>query len=209
MHLKRTSAPKSWPIARKGTKYLASPSHAKKHGIPLIIMMRDILKIVRNKKEAKQILNQKKIKVNDKIVKDEKFPLVLFDKLEIGNEIYQIIINENKKFEAKKVKSLETKTVKIIGKKILKKGKVQINLNDGRNIITNDEFNTGDSLVVNLKGKNIEKVLHMQAGAEVYILAGKHIGKQGKIAKIDEKNNLAELAGKDKINVKLNNLIAI
>lgn len=205
MHLKRTSAPKSWPIARKGTKYLVSPSHAKKHGIPLIIMIRDVLKIVRNKKESKQIL--KKIKVNGKVVRDGKFPLILFDKLEVGNEIYQIIINENKKFEAKKIKSLETKTVKIIDKKILKKGKVQINLNDGRNIITKDKFKVGDSLVINLKGKNIEKVLPLKQGAEVYILRGRHMGKQGKIAKIE--NNLAELAGKEKINVKLNNLIAI
>ncbi len=209
MHLKRTKAEKTWPIPRKGSVYLAKPSHAKKHGIALIIMIRDVLEIVKSKKEAKKILNQGKIKINNKAIRDEKYPLLIFDKLEIGGKIYQIIISENKKFEAREVKNLETKTAKIINKKILKSGKIQINLSDGRNITSKEKLKTGDSLVLNLKDNKIEKILQLKEGADIYVTGGKHLGKMGKIEKIDAKNGLAEVKSKDKINIKLDNLMVI
>ena len=208
MHLRRSSAPKTWPVARKGKKYLVIPSHSKKNAIPLLIVLRDILKIVKNRKEAKQIIHLKKVKLNNKIIEDEKQALLVFDKLEVGNEIYQVMINENKKFEARKIKNLDKKTAKIIGKKILKGKKIQVNLNDGRNFISKENLKVGDSAVIDLNGNKLEKTISLKEGAEVFVLEGKHLGKQGKIEKIT--GELAEIkTSKEKINVNLKNLMAI
>jgi len=211
MYLKRNKVPKTWPIPRKGRKYLVVPSHNKKQAIPLLIVLREMLKIVKNKKEAKKILNQNLIKINNKPVKDVRYPLLLLDKLEIGKKVYQIIINEKKKFEVKEVKNFDSKIAKIINKKILDKGRVQVNLNDGRNFIIKEninKFKTQDSVLINLKENKIEKIIPLKQGSEVIVTGGKHLGKTGKIEKINEK--LSEIKTKEgKINVNLKNLIAI
>jgi small subunit ribosomal protein S4e len=69
MHLKRNQASKRWPIPRKGTKYVAVPLHNKHNSIPIVIVLRDLLKIGKSKKEIKKILLENKIKINGKIIK--------------------------------------------------------------------------------------------------------------------------------------------
>jgi len=60
MHLKRQKIPNSWPIERKGTKYIVRPSNGIKNSIPLLILMRDMLKIATTRKEVKTSINLKK-----------------------------------------------------------------------------------------------------------------------------------------------------
>lgn len=207
MHLKRSLAPKSWPIPRKGTKYIIVPSHNKRKGIPILVILRDMLKIARNRKEVKKILNGKKAKVNGKLVRDEKFPLVLFDILEIAGKSYKLIL-ENKKFRLEETKDKE-KIVKIIGKKILSGKKMQINLNDGRNYIVKENYKVNDSLVINFEGKIVKK-RELKDGAKVVIISGKHIGEEGKIERIDEnKIALIKLKETNKINLSLDRIMAM
>lgn len=207
MHLKRNNAPKTWPVERKGSVYLVVPSHGKKEGIPLLIVMREILKIVKNTKEAEKILHNKKVKINNRLARNVKLPLMMFDKLEIGDKIYQIIINKNRKFDAKEVKSLDTKIVKIINKKILKKGTTQINLSDGRNFLSEEKLKIGDSAVINLTNNKIEKILPLKENAEVVVIGGRHIGKTGQIKKINKK--LAIVKADVELNINLDNLMVI
>jgi len=93
MYLKRNKIPKTWPLKRKGTKYLVRTSHDLKNSIPLMIVLRDILKLTTTKKETKKILNLQKVKINNKLIKNEKFPLSIFDNLKLENkkiELYNI-----------------------------------------------------------------------------------------------------------------------
>ena len=55
MHLKRQFVPKKWPIYRKGTKYIVRPNSDINTGLPILVVLRDLLKIVQNKKETKRI----------------------------------------------------------------------------------------------------------------------------------------------------------
>ena len=64
-HVNRQNIGKFWAIPRKGTKYLAVSSNEKKESIPLIVVIRDILKIIRNKKELQKSMNEKKIKIEN------------------------------------------------------------------------------------------------------------------------------------------------
>ena len=61
MHIKRKTMPKFWPVARTGSKYMAVPSHEQRSSVPLIMVIRDMLKLVKNKKELKKVMNEKKI----------------------------------------------------------------------------------------------------------------------------------------------------
>ena len=106
MHLKRHKVPKNWPIKRKGTTYVVKPNANLFKGIPILIAIRDMLKLAQNKKEVKQIIHAKNLLLNGLFVKDEKNSISLFDILTIvpSNENYRLSLSEKGKFEFEKTK---------------------------------------------------------------------------------------------------------
>lgn len=205
MHLKRQKTSKAWPIARKGTKYVVVPSHNKKNGIPLLIILRDMLKIASNRKEACKILSSGSIFVNGKIRKKENFSVALFDILKISDKNYELALSEKGRFVLQDA-GKKALTLKIIGKKILKNKKVQLNLLYGKNIVTNEKANIGDSAV--FEGNKISTIIAFEKGKEAIVFAGKYKGRIGKIDKIEGK--MAVISDKnEKINVRADSLMAI
>ena len=206
MHLKRKASPKIWPVHKKGTKYIVVPNEK---GLPLLVAIRDMLKVAQDKKEVKKIIHESQVHVNGNIVKDEKYALKLFDVLKLQNKNYRLTFL-NKKYSLYEIPEKESKTkiVKIIGKKIMKGKKMQANLSDGRNYILAKECKMGDSALVNLAEKKIEHFIPLKEKSKVFVSSGKHIGKTGIVEKIH--NNLAEIkTDSEKINVNLESLIAL
>ena len=76
--------------------------------------------------------------------------------------------------------------IKIIGKKKLSKELYQLNLMDGRNIITKDNPRVGDSVDYNFVDNKINKIINMEKGQDGFVIKGKHIGLKGKIIDIIE-----------------------
>lgn len=191
MHIKKTKIPKTWPVPRKGKKkrYVAIPSHATGKGISLLFLLRDVLKIATTRKEAKYMTLNGMIKVNNKIRKNENFPVQVLDTLNLdkNKKNYRLQI-ENKKFALIDIKEKDagTKIVKIIGKKILKNKKIQMNLDDGQNILTKEKFSIGDSVVLNTKENKVTKILPLKIGAKVEIILGKHAGEKGELKGFEE-----------------------
>ena len=72
MHLKRQKTPKKWPIARKGTAFVVRPLSNLANGIPMLIVLRDMLKVAQNRKEVKNAINSRNILLNLKPIIDEK-----------------------------------------------------------------------------------------------------------------------------------------
>ena len=216
MHLKRKIAPKNWPIHKKGTKYVVRPSSSLGSGVPLLIILRDILKVAQTRKEVKKIIHVKQVLLNNRPVVDEKINVALFDTLTIipSKKYYVLSLSNSGKFETKEISEKDTnhKIAKIMDKKILKGKKVQLNLSDGRNFISDVKCNVNDSVLINLKGKKIEKCVPLKEKSKVFVFAGKHAGKEGLIKSIDEKNKVAEIYSendKKTINVLIKQLIAI
>jgi len=191
MHIKKTQMPQAWPILRKGKgrRFVAVPSHATSKGITILFLLRDVLKIAKTRKEARYMTFNGLIKVNNKIRKDENFPVQVLDTVSLDkaklNYRLEII---NRKFRLAEIseKETETKIVKISGKKILAKKKIQINLDDGQNFLTDEKFSVGDSVVLNTKKGKIIKILPLKEGAKVEIIAGKHAGEKGALAGFEE-----------------------
>jgi small subunit ribosomal protein S4e len=190
MYTTRSKIPNDWPINRKGTKYVITTSHANRSSIPILFVVRDILKIAKKRKEVKAILMQGQIKVNLRVIKDEGFPIQIDDviNLEKSNKNYRLEL-EKGKLELKEINEKDStkKIVKIIGKTILPEKKIQLNFRDGQNIITNEKVNVGDSIVLGLKEMKIEKVLPLKEGANIEIIGGKYAGDKGKLKLIQER----------------------
>jgi len=216
-HLKRQQVPKNWPLNRKGTKFVVKGRLNLQSGVPLLIALRDMLKVAKTRKEVKKLLNLKSILVNNKIARDEKNSLTLLDNLTLvpSKKYYKLTLNEKGKFMFEEIKESESfvKIAKIIDKRVLKKKKIQINLSDGRNYLSDLKYNINDSVAINLKNKKIEKILLLKEGATALVFKGKHSGKKGKIKKINLEKKVVEIElnndGKETIHVLLSFLIVI
>jgi small subunit ribosomal protein S4e len=210
MHKTRQNISKIWPIRRKGTKYIVVPSHSPNEGIPLLIISREMLGIVKTRKELKRILLDKKILINNQIVKNDNHSLLLFDTLALKDEkkYYRLSYNNAGKLTLESIseKESETKICKVVNKKMLPMNKIQINFNDGRNILSKEKINVGDSAIINFKDKKIEKILHVKEKVKVLIIKGKHRGELGIIEKTNGKEIEVISEGKS-LNIKLNELI--
>lgn len=213
-HLKRQEAPKKWPVKRKGTAFIVRSNFNIQQGVPVLIAIRDMLKLAQNRKEVKKAIYQKNILLNHKPIKDEKNSVLFFDVITIvpSNKNFRLVLSNKGKFQLEEIKKEEVykKVAKIINKKTLKNKKNQINLSDGRNIISNLQCKVNDSALVNLLDKKIEKCLPLKEQAEIVIFAGKHIGVKKRIKKINLERKTVELEISEKVvNVLIKQLMVV
>ena len=192
-HLKRYYTPKTWKIKKKGIKFVTKPSsgpHKMGVSVPVNVMLRDIIHYSNTNREVKFILGKKEVAVDGTRRRDPRFPIGLFDVLSLNdiNEHYRVILDNKGKISLIKIGKEESmlKLCKIIGKKILAKGKVQVNLYDGKNIIVKeDSYKVGDSILIDFNKKNeIKDKVALGKGVLVYLIGGKHIGVIGKVQDI-------------------------
>ncbi|MFH1522014.1 MAG: hypothetical protein ABIF18_03575 [archaeon] len=190
-HIKKTQMSTLWPVPRKGKgkRFVAIPSHATSKGISILFLLRDVLKIAKTRKEARYMTLNGMVKVNNHARKDENFPVQVFGvlNLEKSKKNYRLEI-VNKKFSLVEINEEQAgvKIAKIMGKKILSGGKIQMNLDDGQNFLTTVKFSVGDSVVLDTKKNKITKVLSLKEGAKVEIIGGKHAGEKGELVGFEE-----------------------
>lgn len=197
-HLKRIAAPRTWPIERKKTKFVAKPipgPHSMRDSMPLGLVLKEILHYFDNTNEVRFALNNNEVLIDKVVRKKYKFPVGLMDVLELPklNDIYRILYTKTGRLYFVKIDNKESnlKLLKIIGKKTLKKNKIQINLNDGRNILVpKDSYKVGDSLLFDLESKKIKDHFKLDKGSVVFLIGGRHIGTICKIKSVDKKKSL-------------------
>lgn len=193
-HISRLNTPKSWPLKKKGIKFTTRPeagAHSLMESISLSLVITNILKFARTRKEVKKILNEGKILVNEKVRKELGFSLGLMDVISVPslNEGYRLFYNRKGKFELLKLNDdeINIKPVKILNKTIIKNGKIQLNNSDGTNMIVDkQDYNTNDTLMISLKDGKVKEHLPFKEGARIYILGGTKIGTIGKLESIKE-----------------------
>jgi len=196
-HLKRQEVPTTWPISRKGTAYIIKPKFDMHRAMPLLVVLRDLLKIVRNTREIKKAVHEKMILINGKNAKNEKSTVQLFDSIKLvpSNKCYRLALSPKGKFIMEEVKEEDTyhKASKVINKKILRGKKVQLNLNDGRNFLSDIKCDINDSVMIDLRNKKIVKCLPLKEGAKIAVIAGKHLGGIGELTKFKPDRKMASL----------------
>jgi small subunit ribosomal protein S4e len=207
-HLSRLAAPRTWPIERKRSKWIAKPlpgAHNIQKSMPVVIVLRDILKIAANTKEVKKLLYGKKVIVNGKSVNEPRFAVGLFDTISVipTKEHYRIIINKRGKLSLIKIpaEDAENMVLKVINKKILPQKKIQLNFSNGWNmLIKKDEYKTNDVVLFNINSKKLTN-MPFSKGASVFVVGGKHAGIVANFIDINEtgilrKNKIIKLSSK-------------
>ena len=201
-HLKRKPAPKFWPIHRKEAVWTVKPKpgpHPLSRCIPLALVVRDILKFAKTRKEAKTIISQGKIKVNGKVQREELFPTGLMDVISIldSEKTYRVLPSEKGLIlHPIETDEAEFKLCRIENKTVVKDGHVQLNLHDGRSMLIRvddpkkpeeDVYQTLDTLKLSIPEQEFMEHMKLTVGAPAIIIGGKNVGKYGKITAIEEK----------------------
>jgi small subunit ribosomal protein S4e len=190
-HLKRISAPKTWVLDRQVRTFTIRPkagAHALSEGISLGTIVRDQLKLASSLPETKKVLANNEILVDGKRRTEYRFMVGLFDVIKVPaiKHSYRIILDQKGRILLAQIPEAESniKVCKVVGKSILPGKKLQINLHDGKNVLSDVKVNVGESVVVSLPDFKIKEVLHLTPGASVFLTQGKHHGDLGKFKEI-------------------------
>ncbi|MWG35141.1 30S ribosomal protein S4e [Halomarina oriensis] len=190
-HQKRLSAPTSWPVARKTKKYTvkAGAGPHGQEGVPLLILLRDVLGYVDSKKEARYALDQGSIVVNGQAARDERRPIGMFDILGFveRGEFYRVFPDEGGRLALTPIDadSADSKLGKVAGKQTVAGGQTQLTLHDGQTLLVEDDsIGGGDSVVVDNEDKSVVAHFPYEEGALVTAVRGQHAGQIGTIGEI-------------------------
>lgn len=193
--LKRIASPKTWNIKKKEFKFSLKPfpgSFSYAFGLPLGILLRDYINCANNLREAKYIVNNHDVLINKKKKTDIHHIAGLMDVVEIPllNQFFRILINKKGKLYLVKItkEDSEQTLTKIKNIHFLKKGKIQLNLDGGKNIlIQKNKFKPGDSIILDLSKNKIKEHFKFEIGAFILLIGGKHVGDTGNLTEIDHK----------------------
>jgi small subunit ribosomal protein S4e len=183
-HMKRIVVPTAVPIHdKKGSEWMikAHPGpHPREMAIPLGVLLRDILKVAKTTREVRRILTNRLVKVDGKVRVDEKFPVGLMDVVSFpeAKKNYRLTLDSKGRLEPTEIKDADAsaKTVKVIKKHTITKGKTNITFHDGRNLVTDNHVNVGDSVIVSLPKVELKKHLKRDKESKCLIVEGKHAG---------------------------------
>ncbi|WP_332899761.1 MULTISPECIES: 30S ribosomal protein S4e [unclassified Haladaptatus] len=190
-HQKRLSVPKSWPVERKTATFTvkAGAGPHGEEGVPLLIILRDVLGYVDSKKEARYALNQGTVLVNGKQVTDERRPIGMFDILSFTerDEYYRVFPDQGGRLALSAIpeESAGSKLGKITGKRNVQGGKTQLSLHNGQTLLFDEDpgYTRGDSLVVDSDAAVVAHFVY-EEGALVTAIKGQHAGEIGTIEEI-------------------------
>jgi small subunit ribosomal protein S4e len=192
-HLKRLRAPDSWHIAKKTNKFITKtvPGPHNANAMPVAVWLRDHMGYVRNLKEAKQVLAQRDVMVNGRPCRDPRMGIGIFDIISLPKIGKHYRILRDKKGRHKTIEidaeSAKTRLAKIRGKTVVPGGKVQLNLRYGANIIADDRYKPGDSVVISLIPEERFAIIDhfpFAVGNMAMITGGRHSGKIARITGI-------------------------
>ena len=199
--IKRLNTPAHLQIKRKHGKFFVKPSpgpHPSRFCLPLLHVVRDLLKLGDDHREAKKLIGLGYFKVDQKVIRDKGYPVGLMDVLSIDkmNKHYRILPDSHHGLILHEIaqKNIDFKLCRINQKSTIKGGHVQLNLHDGRNILINVKdpknpkeakgFSRMDVLKISLPEQEIQKTIKFKEGNSAIIMDGKNIGQTGKIKSI-------------------------
>jgi len=193
-HQKRIAAPRSWKIERKVSHWITKPrpgAHPRDRSIPLLVVVRDMLKLADNAREAKRIVNEGDVLVNGKVRRDRKFGVGIFDIIAIPRlkSYYMVLLDKKGNLSLVGIgeEAASRKLCRVDGKRLLKEGRIQLNMHDGRNILPGElgkEIRTHDSLMISIPDNEVVQHFAYQAGSKVVVIGGKHSAQTGEIEEI-------------------------
>ena len=191
-HQKRLSVPNSWPVERKENTFTvkADAGPHGESGVPLLIVLRDVLSYVDSRKEARYALNQDAVLVNGVAVSDEARPIGMFDILAFPSreEHFRVFPGEGGRLALTPIdeESAASRLGKITGKRQVSGGEFQLTLHDGTTTQVEDasDYSVNDSLVIDNDDKDVVAHFTYEEGALVTVVNGQHAGEIGEVSDV-------------------------
>lgn len=199
--LKRLATPGFLQIERKhrsSGKYFMKPRpgpHPKDFCLPLGHILRDMLKIAINLREAKILINKGDVLVDGRIRKDHRFPVGLMDVITIPkiNKAYRVLPSKHHGIIVSEISEdlAKVKLCRIENKRTLKGGFIQLNLHDGRNIRLEPDkgqkYRTRGTLKISIPEQEILDYYPLEEGNQAIIKSGNNIGAAGSIKELTKR----------------------
>ncbi|KYK33369.1 MAG: 30S ribosomal protein S4e [Theionarchaea archaeon] len=188
--LKRSKAPKSWRIARKEKKWTINPHSGphNKEAIPLAFILRDYLGYAHTLREAKRILNERKVEINGTVRCDFKFPVGIMDVVDIPvtKECFRVLLNRKGNLMIHPIPDEEKhfRPLKIAGKYLVKGGRTQLRFHDGTTLLVDgtaeerkeaEEKEAEEAKKRKARAKKVKKVSYAAFGTVLYDFNSKTI----------------------------------
>ncbi len=201
-HLKRFPAPAFWPIHRKEFRWTARPkpgAHELTRCLPLLLVVRDILHLAKTRKEARFLLSEGHVAVNGRIRRDDTYSVGLMDVIAFPGmgTAYRVLPAPRRGLILHPITGdeREFKLCQIVNKTCVKGGHLQLNLNDGRNLLlrvadsrnpVEDRYETRGTLKLQLPTAEITDYVNLTTGVLAVITGGQNIGRWGEVITLDD-----------------------
>ncbi|HTT74324.1 MAG TPA: 30S ribosomal protein S4e [Thermoplasmata archaeon] len=197
--LKRRAAPRAWTIPRKGTKWVKRPGpgpHAQDASVPLLLVLRDLRRIVTTAREASQLVRSGVVRVDGRVAKDLDRGLGLMDTLSFAAPLdahYRVVRDRHGKLVLVPIPSAEAtlKIGRVRFKHTVTAGRVEVTLHDGRNLLVDraTPYKVGDSVKIELPGQKVLGHLPLAPGALAYVAGGSHVGELARVDRVEVRNS--------------------
>jgi small subunit ribosomal protein S4e len=154
----------------------------------LALVLRELLGLASNLKEAKTILNQRSVLVDGLVRTDKGFPVGLFDLVALPEkkESYRALFDGKGRVRLVAVEPKTShKIAKVVGKTAAPKGLIELRLHDGKVLtVKKTGLKVGDSVKISLPDQKVVEEVPLAKGQLVYIVSGKHVNERAKIKEI-------------------------
>jgi len=197
--LKRRAAPRSWTIPRKGTKWIKRPGpgpHAQDQSLPLLLVLRDVLGIVENAREARILVRSGAAQLDGKVAHDLDRGVGLMDTVTLGaplNAHYRVVKDRHGRLILITIPAAEAgvKLGRVRFKHAASQGRVEVTLHDGRNLLVapGTPYRVGDSLKLEVPSQKVVEHLPLAPGALAYVAGGSHVGELARVDRVEVRNS--------------------
>lgn len=192
---KRLSAPLVYHVPRKPrfgrfvTKTGPGP-HPRDSSIDMVTLLRDLLKLVRTRREAMYAIKRGGILVDGVSRRDHKFPIGLMDVVEIPAEgvAYRMVPKGKLLLHPVEIRGGEEslKLVLVRNKVTVRGGVTQLGGHDGRCFLVDDakKYKTGDGLLIKVPSQEVVEHIPLEEGVAVLVIGGSRISSLGRVLEL-------------------------
>ena len=192
-HLKRITAPKTWPIPKRETVFIVRPqtgAHSMVTGMPISILLKDVLGFARITRGVRFLLNTQEVLVNGKRVKRPEAMVGLMDVVAFPalKASHRILIDKRNTLHVVPIAGEEAQflPLKVTRKTALPGGKLQLGLHNGWTIIVPKGGEKVGSTVIATFDKKVKHHYPLAEGAFVLVTGGRHVGTVGTLAALKD-----------------------
>ena len=188
--MKRSMAPRFWPIPRKRFRFVVPPApgaHPRSQSFSLLRLVCDVFHLASTSRETRVALDKGRVVVDGVVRRDRGHSVGLMDVVHFPDldKNYRMVPTRGSGLKAIEIPKEERglKLCRIKSKTTIRGGKIQLGFHDGRSVIMEREtdLSPGDSCVMEVPKQKISKTVRFEKGGLVMVTRGTKAGLIGEI----------------------------